>query len=878
MTRSRRRTALIGLVALVSPWAWSVRADTPPEVLDPALRVTLFAEHPEIVTPIGVAVADDGRVFVIESHTHSPRADYDGPKMDRIKVFVDEDGDGMADHASVFADRFDDAMNLAFGPDGALFVCHRAGVTRLIDRNGDGTADDRAEILRLETKQTYDHSCLLGIVVAPDGKSLVVSRGNVGGFPYVIRGTDGSEVAGYEDGGNLVSCDLDGGNVREIATGFWNPFAMAFDRAGRLLCVDNDPDSRGPNRLVHIIEGGDYGFKSLYGPSGLHPFSAWDGDLPGTLPMVSGTEEAPSGLLVCDDAALPASYRGHLLATSWGGHVIERFRPKPEGVSIIASREPWMTGTEEFRPVGIAAGPDGSIYVTDWMRKDYPNHGEGRIWRIAPAREAEVEDPRPRWSTPEPVEGTKRLGRILASKGLGAFDQLVEMLSIEDPFIQSTAISVLARPDYREQLVALLNDPREEVRLGALLGLRRSGIEPDRAWLPPLLADPAEEVRMMALIWVGERGVELPDDVLKAAVTTGEASARLVEVYLAAVALLGEEERQAWRERVPGFQIRRAPGQDRVLGLLEDESAPDRVRAIACRLVADADRSGFDRALIRLAEHDDPELRAEAVRTMGRGTGRELGEALLELALDPESPAELRADALVGLARQPADLLADASRVLDDPDPAVRLEAVKALRSIASDPAVNEALTRILGDLSDGVEALTLAEQIRFTLALPPETDRPDSIESWVDRLAEGGDAGAGRRVFLHPTVACSDCHKVEGRGGMIGPDLSVIGRSSTREQLLRSILEPSAEIAPEYQGYMVATADGQVLTGIQFHFRDGGRSISMILQDGREIRKPLDELEEYGPSRESLMPEGLDQQMTIEDFRNLLAYLESLR
>ena len=120
-------------------------------------------------------------------------------------------------------------------------------------------------------------------------------------------------------------------------------------------------------------------------------------------------------------------------------------------------------------------------------------------------------------------------------------------------------------------------------------------------------------------------------------------------------------------------------------------------------------------------------------------------------------------------------------------------------------------------------------------------------------------------------------CHRVEGRGGTIGPDLTALGRSATREQLIRSILEPSAEIAPEYQGYLVATVDGQLLTGLQFHFRSGGQAASLLLQDGREVRFPLDELEQYGPMRESIMPEDLERQLTVEDFRDLLAYLQSL-
>lgn len=108
--------------------------------------------------------------------------------------------------------------------------------------------------------------------------------------------------------------------------------ALDFDAAGRLLCVDNDPDARGPNRLLHLVHGGDYGYKTRYGPGGLPPYQAWDGELPGTLPMLAAVGEAPSGVLDGDRMALPADYRGDLLATVWGRHAIARFRPKPAGL------------------------------------------------------------------------------------------------------------------------------------------------------------------------------------------------------------------------------------------------------------------------------------------------------------------------------------------------------------------------------------------------------------------------------------------------------------------------------------------------------------------------------------------------------------------
>ena len=110
------------LVTLVFAFQWvlliasghSADRDDWPQVHDDRLELTLFAEHPEIVTPIGLVVGEEGRVFVIESHTHVPPSNYQGPKSDRVKVFIDRDNDGKCDDVSLFADGLNAAMNLAF--------------------------------------------------------------------------------------------------------------------------------------------------------------------------------------------------------------------------------------------------------------------------------------------------------------------------------------------------------------------------------------------------------------------------------------------------------------------------------------------------------------------------------------------------------------------------------------------------------------------------------------------------------------------------------------------------------------------------------------------------------------------------------------------
>ncbi|MEO0334611.1 MAG: hypothetical protein AAF223_23555, partial [Bacteroidota bacterium] len=74
----------------------------------------MIAESPQVMTPIGLTIDENDQLYVLESHTHSPPSDYDGPAFDRIKKGVDENRDGIPETWMVYADSINDGMNLAF--------------------------------------------------------------------------------------------------------------------------------------------------------------------------------------------------------------------------------------------------------------------------------------------------------------------------------------------------------------------------------------------------------------------------------------------------------------------------------------------------------------------------------------------------------------------------------------------------------------------------------------------------------------------------------------------------------------------------------------------------------------------------------------------
>lgn len=808
--------ALRGLILVcLGLFAGVAHSAEPPRLLDTQMNFEPFCNESEVVTPIGATFDGKGRLLVIESHTHKRDSKYKGPATDRILLVEDTNGDGKSDQFNVFYDGTEFTMSLLRGADDWIYVATRMKIFRIRDTNGDDRADEVEPIVHLETKGNYPHNGLSGLTFDNEGRLLFGIGENLGAN-YRLVAADGSAQSGAGEGG-VFRCTSTGKKLTRLATGLWNPFGMCVDKHDRIFAVGNDPDGSPPCRLIQIIETGDYGFQFKYGRSGRHPLQAWNGELPGTLPMVSGTGEAPCEMVI---------YHGRLWVASWGHNRIERYELLPVGASFRAKREIVVQGDEHFRPVGFAIAPDGSLYVTDWVDRSYPVHGKGRIWRLS-------------WKGTPPANELPTLSTAEVAAKDASMKADWNALKTDDVFLRQSAVAGIARlANLGEKPLNEWADPRQ--RLGYVQAMRwkldharADKADPPIDFLKQAISDSDADVRLLAVRWIADANIKELRDNVKSQLTLA-ATPELFRASLAAIEILDTGK--------ASFDPRKSS--PLALPYVIDESQPAAMRRLALRMIPSDHESLNDKLFAKLLASEDRELQRAAIRSMAASPRVGELKELAKVVIDERFRVTARADAVVGLARNRKS---------------------------------NEGLLR---DLSAGKGVV--ADEARRALSdspeQPSEVDRPaaEDLDGWLAKVEKGGDAEAGWRVFFRQGASrCANCHRFEGGGANVGPDLTGLVTRSSRRRVLQSLLEPSRDVAPQYVPSMIQTSDGRVHTGLWQGY-DDVRNVELFLAaDGRRFEIDPAAIEIRQTSNVSIMPADIHSYLSVDDVQNLLALLE---
>ncbi|MGH7224193.1 MAG: HEAT repeat domain-containing protein, partial [Gemmataceae bacterium] len=275
-------------------------------------------------------------------------------------------------------------------------------------------------------------------------------------------------------------------------------------------------------------------------------------------------------------------------------------------------------------------------------------------------------------------------------------------------------------------------------------------------------------------------------------------------------------------------------------------------RLDAVRLLAHARPETSLPILSRLL-HDDPlpEMRLAAVRALAAQPSEDVPRLLMK-SWTAYTPA-LRREVAEAMLRQP-----DRARLL--------LGELEAKRVAAGDldvPSKNRLLKHRQADIRRRAEKV-------FQASIPEE--RKQVLQRYQQALTRKGDPGRGREVFRQN---CATCHRIADVGTKVGPDISDT-RTKTVQMLLQDILNPNAAIDANYVNYTIVTKNGKEITGLIA--AESAASITLQraeAQTEQVLRQDIDEIRSTGVS---LMPEGLEKTITLEQMADLISFLKNWR
>jgi putative membrane-bound dehydrogenase-like protein len=889
-----------------------------------------------------------------------------GRPRSRIKRLEDRDGDGRYEHARVFADGLSFCTGLQPWR-GGLIVTRAGGIDFLKDADGDGRADGPGERETWFTGFAEQNSQLRANhpVLGVDGLVSVANGLRGGTIVPADHRWQAPPDAGIDIRGRDFRFDPRGGLCESI-TGP-GQFGLTFDDAGtRFICSNRNPciqvmfEDRDLRRQPALALAAAVQDASPAGErSRVHPLSrAWT-----TSNLHANQFSAACGVHIHRGDGLPAGYVGNAFVCEPTGNLVHRDRLELHGVTWQAvandsGREFLASVDDWFRPVALADGPDGCLYVAD-MHRAVIEHPEfmppeianrpdlrdgddrGRIYRIRDAgRRSDRHRPQLSQATsgelvglldhpngwhrdtaarllleradPEAVPALQELathGRTAAGR-IRSLWLLARLGGLESPTLQAAtrdadpsvraAALTLAGPLLAtdEQLVHRLLEAATEtdarvrfavaLRIGdmpqaagadataALANLLRAA--PDDRWLraavlsssrgraAALLAQLLDAPANTATALTAESAAEIAAVVGAAADEPADAVAATIEaasgVDGVAVAVLDGLCKGLDRRRVSLADLTASwpePARTAVTTVLSsaaritaDDTVAPEARLLAIRLLRQASASVAVPALLPLAAAaSDQAVRSAAIATLARFDDPRIDDAMLaDIQRQTSTVRRATIDASVSRPARAARLL-DA---LDRGDLAAACLAPDHWNRLAQSPQA---------------EIRGRAEKLRTANA--PE-DRVRVIEAYAAAAQQPGDAVRGRAVFAR---VCAACHRVDGLGVNVGPDISD-SRTKRPEQYLVDILDPNRAIDAGSFACTVQLADGRSLTGLIV--AETGGSLTLRQQEGATVTLVRDEIEDLRTGSVSLMPVGLEKLITVPEMTDLISFLKNWR
>lgn len=789
---------------------------------------------------VSISTGPDGVFYASDQQQHG---------MYKITV-----GEGIED-PSVEVEKFLMPLSGSFGMvwafDHLYANVNGTGLFRFRDENNDG----RLNLLEFlggpaNGSEHGNHT----IVKTPDGEGLFYVAGNYTPPPSELKRSRASnwdedlllprewDARGHArgllaPGGYIARINPDATEWEMVSIGFRNQFDAAVNEHGELFTYDSDmewdmgmPWYR-PTRLVHVISGGDYGWRS---GSGKWP-EYYEDSLP---PMLNIGPGSPTALEFGAGAAFPEKYQRALFAFDWTFGTIYAVHLTPYGPTYMAEAEEFVSGNP-LPLTGAVIGNDGHLYFVTGGRNQ-----DSQLYRIV-YRGSESTAPADPVDNPEAREARELRHKLEAFHGVvhpDAIDFSWPYLGDENRFIRHAARVAIESQPADLWTNRALTENNAQARIAALVALARNGSADLRT----------DAIRSL---------LELNPNEL----TSDQLLGKLRALSLVFIRM-GEPD-DTENKRVADVLNDLLPHHD------------DRVNTeLVSLLVYLKDERVIEKALT-LIKNEKPDQKPDwSIQLLERN--EEFGGVIQQMIDSPPPVQELgyafmlrnlRDGWTIEQRRDYFTFINNASERFGGMSYSGFLEDLR-----------SEALRNSSDEERDAVADITgvrLVRQLDFDLTPPEGPGRNWSLNEAMAVLSGNLSPGSnrnferGRNAFF--VTACGSCHRFDIYGGDIGPDLSNVSRRFSTRGLMEKIIDPNILIYDQYSSSRVILRSGQQITGLAIE-RGGMLEIYSSNPDAPPAIVDRSDVLRVEPVGISQMPPGLINPLNEEELRDMVAYIIS--